>query len=256
MSELIDVSVTGATVQIRLNRRDRRNALTTEMYDSLTDTLVAAEANPKTAAVVLSASGVGFCAGNDLQDFLSAPPTGEDAPVARFLSTIAGLTVPVVAAVHGAAVGIGATMLLHCDYVVADSSARLHYAFVPLGLVPEAASSLLLPRALGHLRAAQLLLLAEPITAEQAHQFGLVTEVVEAGNHLARADQIAAKLARQPTRALRLTKQLLRSNEDTVTGRLREEMAIFRQQLGGPEFASAVAAITQRRAGTRDAPAQ
>ncbi|HSS23665.1 MAG TPA: enoyl-CoA hydratase-related protein [Mycobacterium sp.] len=254
MSDVVEVSVTGSSVQICLNRPERRNALTAAMCHTLADTLLAAEANPQTTAVLLSGSGAGFCAGNDLQDFLSAPQMGEDSPVMRFLSTVAGLTVPIVAAVRGAAVGIGATMLLHCDYVVADSSARLHYAFVPLGLVP-AGAQLLLPRAVGQLRAAQLLL-AEPIAAQHSHQLGLVTEVVEAGNHLARAHQIAAKLARQPTRALRLTKQLLRLNKDSVPGRLREEMAIFRQQVAGPEFASAVAAFTQRRTPTRDASAQ
>jgi len=145
---------------------------------------------------LLSSAGSGFSAGNDLHEFLTDPPTGEDFPALRFVRALAGLAVPLVAAVHGRVVGVGATALPHCDVVVADTTARLSYPFVALGLAPEAGSSLLLPRAIGHLRAADLILLGETIGAHRAHELGLVSRVVEEGTHLEAAREFTARLGR------------------------------------------------------------
>lgn len=246
MPALVEVTGTGPTVEICLNRPAKKNALTQDMYTVLADTLVAAEADPGVHSVLLSGAGSGFCAGNDLDDF-SKPMPGEEAPVARFLRTLTELTVPLVVAVHGAAVGVGATMLLHCDFVVADSSARLRFPFVSLGLVPEAGSTLLLPRVVGHLRAARLLMLAEPFGAEQALELGLVTEVVEQGEHVAAARGITEKLAQQSGPALRHTKQLMHSTEYHLPTRIRQESGVFHQLLASPEFAAAKAAFGVRR---------
>ncbi|HEY1966906.1 MAG TPA: enoyl-CoA hydratase-related protein [Pseudonocardia sp.] len=242
----IEVSTAGRTREIRLNRAHKRNALTAAMYQELAAALRAAEADESISAVLISGAGAGFCAGNDLPDFLANPPEGTNSPVGQFLTAISTLTVPVVAAVQGAAVGVGATMLLHCDHVVADETAKLHFAFVPLGLVPEAASSMLLPRAVGQLAAARLLLLAEPVLAPAALGLGLVSEVVPAGTQLEAARAVTDRLGAQPPGALRLTKRLLRADPDTVAGRMAEEGALFAKQLKGPEFTAAVTAFLQR----------
>jgi enoyl-CoA hydratase/carnithine racemase len=242
----VEVHRSGATVEIHLNRPDKRNAITGAMYTAVSSALADAEADTDVRAVVIAGRGAGFCAGNDLKDFVTNPPEGKDSPPAVFLNTIAGLTVPVVAAVQGNAVGVGATMLLHCDYVVADPTARIHFAFVPLGVVPEAGSTLLLPRLVGHLASARLLMLAEPVGAEEAARLGLVSEVSPAGEHVAAARRAADRFAAQPATAVRLTKQLLR-DDPALPERMRAEARIFRRQLAGPEFASAVGAFAARR---------
>ncbi|MGQ0480916.1 MAG: enoyl-CoA hydratase-related protein [Pseudonocardia sp.] len=246
MSELVEVTASAPTVEIRLNRPDKKNALTQHMYTLMADALVAAEADPGVHSVLLSGAGSAFCAGNDLDDF-SRPAPGGETPVARFLRTLTEMTVPVVVAVHGAVVGVGATMLLHCDFVVADSSARLQYPFVSLGLVPEAGSTWLLPRAVGHLQAMRLLMLAEPFDAARALELGLVTEVVEQGEHVTVARAITAQLAQRSGSALRHTKKLVRSRENDLSARIREESVVFRQLLAAPEFAAAKAAFGRRR---------
>lgn len=235
------VSSADGICELRLNRPEKRNAITVAMYDALWDALVQAEADDSVRVILFSGAGASFTAGNDLVDFMARPPTDEGGPV-RFVRLLPKLRKVLVAAVHGSTVGIGATLLLHCDLVVAARSTRLSMPFVKLGLVPEAASSLLLPRLLGHQRAAELLLLGTPIDAQSAFNFGLVNRVVEDEAVLEEARTVARALAEQPAGALRATKQLLR-NESGVSAQIEEEIRIFRERLGSAEFQQAAAAF-------------
>ncbi len=166
--EPIIVSTADGVCEVRLNRPDKRNAITLAMYRALTGALHAANVDEGVRVILLAGEGASFTAGNDLNDFLNGPPLGEDHDAARFLRTLPAIRKVMVAAVHGATVGIGVTLLLHCDLVVAARSARLAVPFVRLGLVPEAASSLLLPRLIGHQRAAEMLLLAASMGAPRS----------------------------------------------------------------------------------------
>lgn len=238
----------GAVQTIELARPDKKNALTTAMYGALADALAEAEREAGVRAVVLAAAGDTFCAGNDLADFAHGPPPDEGSPVVRFLTTLAGATKPIVAAVDGAAVGVGLTLLLHCDLVYATERARFTAPFVDLGLVPEAASSLLLPQRLGHARASALLLLGEPLDARAALGAGLVNALVEPGALRAHALAVGQALARKPPAALRLTKSLLNEpGYQTVPQRLRHEGALFAQRLASPEAREAITAFFEKR---------
>jgi enoyl-CoA hydratase/carnithine racemase len=212
------------------------------MYDALWDALVRAEGDDAVRVILLSGAGASFTAGNDLGDFLSAPPAGEDRGAVRFLRLLPKIRKVLIAAVHGSTVGIGVTLLLHCDLVVAARNARLSMPFVRLGLVPEAASSLLLPRLVGHQRAAELLLLGTPIDSARAFNIGLVNRVVEDDVLHEEARALAQAVAEQPAGALRATKQLLRS-ETGLTARIEEELQAFQERLGSAEFKSAAQAF-------------
>jgi enoyl-CoA hydratase/carnithine racemase len=195
------------------------------------------EADDTIRAAVLSAEGTDFCAGNDISDFVS-PPDGLAAATA-LLEVLPMLTKPLVAAVQGKAVGIGATVLLHCDLVYVATDADVRFMFVDIGLVPEAGSTLLLPRAVGRVRAAQAMLLASPIDATTAVEWGIANEAIEPGLVRSRAMDAAQTLAAKPPDALRAAKALLRDDTDAVVGRVRDELKVFTQLLGGPEFAAA-----------------
>jgi enoyl-CoA hydratase/carnithine racemase len=242
MSDHILVSRADGVCELRLNRPDKRNAITFAMYDALWDAMVRAEADDSVRAILLSGAGASFTAGNDLMDFVNRPPAGSEQGPARFIRLLPKIRKILVAAVHGSTVGIGVTMLLHCDLVLAARSARLSMPFVKLGLVPEAASSLLLPRLIGHQRAAELLLLGTPIDSAAALNFGLVNRVVEDDVLLEEARTLARTVAEQPAGALRATKQLLRS-ETGVSARIEEEMLAFQERLDSAEFKSAVQAF-------------
>lgn len=242
MSETMDTTDITVTDEagirhVRLTRPAKRNALTRAMYEQLAAALREADADASIGAVLISGEGHAFCAGNDLVDFLANPPKGEDSAVFRFLMSLIEVRVPIVAAVHGQAVGIGATMLLHCDFAVADETAVLSYPFVPLGLVPEAGSSLLLPQIAGSKLAARLLYLGEPIGAREALEAGLVTSVVAPGEQLDAARHLAGKVAALPRDAVRSTRALIRGPEETTVERIRREAAVFVERLGSPEFA-------------------
>jgi enoyl-CoA hydratase/carnithine racemase len=242
----IVVEYQGATTHIRLNRPGKRNAITAAMYAAMADALVAAEADG-TTMVLLSGAGVGFCAGNDLADFVAERPEGEASPVFRFLRAIAGSTRILVAAVQGRAIGVGTTMLLHCDFVVAEESAELRMPFTDLALVPEAGSSLLVPRLIGHQRACGLLMLGDPVGAEEAHRLGLVNCVVADGEALTEARKLVARLLEKPRSALLGTKALMKSGTRDLAGRMDEEGAAFRAQLQTPELAAIVAGFFAAR---------
>jgi enoyl-CoA hydratase/carnithine racemase len=242
MTDHVLVSQADGVCELRLNRPEKRNAITFAMYDTLWDALVRAEADDSVRAILLSGAGASFTAGNDLMDFVSRPPGGGDHGPTRFVRLLPKIHKVLIAAVHGSTVGIGVTLLLHCDLVLAARSARLSMPFVKLGLVPEAASSLLLPRLIGHQRAAELLLLGAPIDSATAFGYGLVNRVVEDDVLLDEARVLARTVAEQPAGALRATKQLLRS-ESGVSARMEEELQAFEERLGSAEFKSAAQAF-------------
>jgi enoyl-CoA hydratase/carnithine racemase len=249
MTDPILVSISGGVCELRLNRPEKRNAITLAMYDTLWDAVVRAEADDSIRVILLSGAGASFTAGNDLGDFLSGPGLGEEHSAARFIRLLPKIRKVLIAAVHGSTVGIGVTLLLHCDLVVAARSARMSMPFVKLGLVPEAASSLLLPRLVGHQRAAELLLLGTPLDAATAFNIGLVNRVVEDDVLHEEARALACTVAEQPAGALHATKQLLRS-ETGVTARIEEELRAFQERLGSAEFRNAAQAFLNKgRAG-------
>ena len=234
---------------VRLNRPERRNAITAEMYAGLADALTEADADDSVRVVVISGEGGHFTAGNDLVDFQSAPPTlDDDSPVIRFLRALATFRKPLVAAVEGAAIGVGTTLLLHCDLVVVSRSASLKMPFVSLGLVPEAGASLLLPRLVGHLKAAELLMLSEPVKGEEVLRLGLANRLAEPLCALPEALHLAGRLADQPLGSLILTKQLLRAPiKDALAETMMTEGALFFERLGSPEAAEAFVAFFEKR---------
>lgn len=248
-SEHVLAEARGAVLHVRLNRPEKRNALTVEMYAALDEALRRAEAEPSVRVVLISAEGETFTGGNDLSDFLQRPPTDESSPVLRFLDALVGATKPIVVAVQGLAVGIGTTLLLHADLVYAAESARFHLPFVSLGLVPEAGSSLLLPQRVGHARAAELLLLGEPFGAQEALQMGIASAVFPDAELAQRAGERAAKLAAQPPAGVRATKALLRqADRAALPDRMRQEAALFLERLRSPEAREAMQAFLERRA--------
>lgn len=248
MSDLVIAETAARICRIQLNRADKKNALTADMYQALADAIAAAEADAQVRVLLIHGRPDCFCAGNDLKDFLERPPHGEDSPVFRFLKALSTAQKPVVAAVGGPAVGIGTTMLLHCDLVYAAPETRFQLPFVTLGLVPEAASSLLLPACAGYARAAELLLLGQPFTAEKALAAGIVTEIIPAGELFEHARTATGTLAALPPSSVRLTKALMkRRTAAAVAEQMREEGELFRGQLAAPEAKEAMNAFFEKR---------
>lgn len=248
MSEFIKTSVRDRIARIEISRLDKKNALTADMYQAMADALRAAEADAQVRVILIHGSAECFCAGNDLKDFLEKPPHSDNSPVFQFLLAISAAAKPIVAAVGGPAVGIGTTMLLHCDLVYAASDARFQLPFVPLGIGPEAASSLLLPMNAGFQRAAELLLLGQPFDAAKAQAAGLLTEVVDKAVLLDRANTVAAQLAALPPASVRLTKSLMkRRHAQAVQEHMHEESLLFRERLNSPEAKEAMTAFFEKR---------
>ncbi len=246
-----DIRVTrrGAALEIAIARPAKRNALTQAMYADMADAMAQAEADPGICAVIFSGDGQTFCAGNDLADFVSNQRReGEVTPVMRFIHALAGAGRVLIAAVQGPAIGIGTTMLLHCDFVLAEPDSRLQMPFVDLALVPEAGSSLLVPNLVGQRRAAELLLLGESVDAAHAVELGLVNRMVAAGTALDEARLLAARLAEKPKGALLKTKALMKSATRDLPGRMAEETAQFSAQLQTDELRQTVQNFFQSRA--------
>lgn len=238
----------GSVLRIRLNRAEKKHALTHAMYEQLHQALTAAEQDPTVRAIHLSGVDNTFTAGNDLQDFQENPPAGLDAPVFHFLSALRNAQKPIVAAVSGVAVGIGTTMLLHCDLVYADATARFRLPFANLGLCPEGGSTLLLPLLAGYQKAAELLLLGEVFDAATAERIGLVTGVLPVEELEAASLRRAQALAAQPAASLRLTKALLKQGSLTALAAVMEnEGREFIARLGSPEAREAMAAMREKR---------
>jgi enoyl-CoA hydratase/carnithine racemase len=240
--------VTDSIMAIELNRPGKKNALTSDMYALLTDALREAESSDAVRVILIHGKPDVFTAGNDLEDFMKRPPQGEDTPVFRFLGAASQAKKPMVAAVNGPAVGIGTTLLLHCDLVYAGDNARFRMPFTSLGLVPEFASSYLLPLIAGYHRAAELLLLGEPFGPEAALAAGFVTRVVPAAQTLDAAWEAARKLAALPAKSVRTTKALLKgAHVAAVRNQLALEGSHFREMLSEPAAREAFAAFIEKR---------
>jgi len=250
MSEHVRIERDGAVLRVTLARPERRNAITVAMYAALADAIESAAGDDSIRVITLEGEGQDFTAGNDLADFMAEMPRdGSDIPVWRLLRALAKNQVPIVAAVHGNAVGIGTTMLFHCDLVVAEEGTRFLMPFVDLGLVPEAASSLLLPRLAGRRRAARHLLLGEPFGPQDALDFGLVSHVAPSGQLAQTLSKIVEALLAKPAQALRLTQSLLRRGDtDEVLERMQLENDHFAERLTSSEVRDAITAFFASRA--------
>lgn len=257
MSEHVRIERGGGLLSITLDRPERRNAITVAMYAALADAIAGAFEDGETRVITIGGEGQDFAAGNDLADFLEVRPgSGEEIAVWRFLRALAECEVPIVAAVHGNCVGIGTTMLLHCDLVIADDSARFSMPFVDLALVPEAASSLLFPRLAGRRNAARYLLLCEAFGAEEAQAIGLVSHRVLAGQLDSRLEEVTRALLAKPREALRATQNLLRHGlRDEILERMKLESSIFAERLTSPEVRQAISEFFEKRKKDQDASA-
>ncbi len=247
MSDIL-TDVTDGVMTITFNRIDKKNSITSAMYASMADALAQAVEQDTIRVVVIQGHETIFSAGNDIADFLDKPPSNQDSPVYRFLFGIASFPKPLVAAVCGPAVGIGTTLLMHCDLVYAGDNAAFSLPFVNLGLCPEAASSLLVPQMLGYHRAAEALLLGEPFMAEAALEVGLINRIVPPmeANNLAQAQ--ARKLAAKPIRSLIETKRLMKKGQlELVRQQMTEEGASFGRMLREPAAREAFTAFMEKR---------
>ena len=247
MSDILTHQDAGV-LTLTFNRVERKNSINVAMYDALATALEKAAGDAATRVVVIQGHETIFSAGNDIEDFLKNKPAGMDSPVFRFLRGIATFPKPLVAAVCGPAVGVGTTLLFHCDLVYAGDNAAFSMPFVNLGLVPEAASSLLVPQMFGYHRAAEALLLGEPFMAEAALEVGLVNRVVPPSEANALAQAQARKLAAKPLSSLIATKQLMKGGQQkAVLERMGEEGAQFGRMLVEPAAREAMTAFMEKR---------
>ena len=248
MTELIVRQIEDGVMTIRINRPQKKNALTVAMYEGLADAIQAADEEDDVRVMFLRGTDGIFCAGNDIQDFLQWPPFDESSPVVRFLMTLIHARKPIVAAVQGPAVGVGTTLLFHCDLVYAGEGTRFSLPFVNLALVPEAGSSYLLPQMFGHQRAAELLMLGEPFDAQTGREAGFVNAICGDDEVIGVAEEMARQLAAKPPAALRLTKALLkRGSQPQIAETVRVEAGHFAELLQSPEAMEAFTAFMERR---------
>jgi len=249
MSEQVKSEIADGVLTLTIARPDKKNALTNDMYGALADALDRAESDAATRVVLIQAQGDMFSAGNDVGEF-AAQATGmgsnDELHVVRFLRNLAKASRPLVAAVQGRAVGVGTTMLLHCDMVVLAEDALLATPFVNLALVPEAASSFLMPARIGYVRAFEMFALGEPVSAKDALAWGLANQVVPVGLLHVKARELAQRMAAQPVGALAATKRLMRDPQ-ILTAHMDAETVQFVERLGSPEAREAFAAFAQRR---------
>jgi enoyl-CoA hydratase/carnithine racemase len=248
----IKTATLNGVATIEIARPEKKNALTVAMYQAMHDALVAAKADAAVRAVLITGQPGIFTSGNDIEDFMTrAPGPGSDAlesPVFRFMRALLDCDKPVVAAVTGAAIGIGTTMLLHCDFVYVSDEARLAMPFVALGLVPEFASSLLVPQLMGHRRAAEKLLLGDPFTPEQAVECGIANAVLPAAEVVNHARRVAERFNSLPPGAVREAKQLMRGPlHAMLLQTIRSEGELFAKRLRSPEAMEAFQAFFQKR---------
>lgn len=244
----IRTAVVDGVATLEIARPEKKNALTGAMYQALADGLAAAQADAAVRAVLITGQPGIFTSGNDLEDFMQRPPQDADSPTVRFMKALTGCDKPVIAAVTGAAIGIGTTMLLHCDFVYVADDARLAMPFVGLGLVPEFASSLLVPQLMGPRLAAERLLLGDPFTGEQAVECGLANAVLPAGEVLKHARRVAERFNTLPPGAVRESKRLLRRGvAAAVDEAIETELVLFAQRLRSPEAKEAFQAFFDKR---------
>lgn len=243
MTDDVLIAKRDGVLALTMNRPDKKNALTGPMYDALTAAISAAQTDDATRAILLEGAGGAFTAGNDLADFLAVAQGKAEARAGYFIAAVAMSVKPIVAAVDGVAVGVGTTILFHCDLVYATAGAKFRMPFVDLGLVPEAASSLLVPRRIGMAKASELILLADAFGGEEAARLGIVNRVVEAVELGAIAFDAARKLAAKPPAALRASRALLRGDRADVLAAMKAENAAFAQALKSPDARKAFQAF-------------
>jgi enoyl-CoA hydratase/carnithine racemase len=247
MDEIVTERANGI-LRVELNRPTKRNAMTSAMYVALADILNEAALDARTRVVLWHGAGESFCAGNDIQDFLANPPAADASPQDQLMKAFVGFDKPLVAAVHGAAIGGGTTMLTHCDFVYAGESARFQMPFIHLALVPEFGSSWSVPARIGHLRAAELILLGAPIDAKRAAELGLVTRVVPDGDLLATAAETARKLAAMPAGALQASKRLIKQPfREQIRAAMTAENDEFSAQVRSNDANEALTAFLEKR---------
>ncbi len=246
MTDLVRISVDGGVMEIVWNRPEKKNALSNAMYRAATEALARAVDDKSIRAVLLASEGDSFTSGNDLADFAAAAAGGEPPAAHGFIEAIAQFPKPLLAAVNGLAVGVGTTMLLHCDMVFVARDAKLTTPFVNLALVPEAASSMLMPAHIGHRRAFAMFALGEAVTGEQAAQLGLANAALASGEVLAAARDAARKIALRPPGAVMATKQLMRDGA-AILSQLRAESQVFGERLKSSEAMEAFMAFQQKR---------
>lgn len=248
MTEHIKIEITDNVMTLTLQRPEKKNALTGAMYDALSDALMKAETDASVRAILFEGAGESFTAGNDLADFASQArgESSVDSPAHRFIEIISKASKPLVAAVQGNAVGVGTTMLLHCDLIYLAANAKLITPFVNLALVPEAASSWLLPLRIGHARAYAMFALGEPMEASFALACGLANAVVSPDQLRKRSYDAAIALTKRPAGSLSLTKELMRDHQRTAA-KIAEEGQLFKERLKTPEAREAFAAFAERR---------
>jgi enoyl-CoA hydratase/carnithine racemase len=247
MTDILIDSGAGVTT-LTLNRVAKKNSLTADMYATLADAFTQAQADAAVHVVVLQGHETVFSSGNDIADFLKHPPTSPDVPVFQFMRAISTFSKPIVAAVCGPAVGIGTTLLFHCDLVYAGDNAAFSMPFVNLGVCPEAASSLLAPQRMGYGRAAEALLLGDPFLAEAALEMGLISRIVPPVEANALAQRQAQRLATKPLASLLETKRLMKQGQAAlVAQRMAEESVVFGRMLGEPAAREAFTAFMEKR---------
>ena len=247
MIDLIIIEKDAGLLRLRMNRADKKNALTRDMYTAMAYAIETAEQDPEVRVILFEGSAGCFCAGNDLSDFLWEPPRDKSAPVYRFITALARSTVPMVAAVDGVAIGIGTTMLLHCDLVYATERTRFQLPFVNLGLLPEAGSTYLLPKLVGTARASELLMTGRPFKAEEARELGIINWVCAPEELTDRALLSARELAEKPPQTLRKIKSLLKSDSGKVEDRIQWEILEFSERLDSAECKEALKAFQEKR---------
>ena len=238
----------GGILRVQLNRPTKRNAMTSAMYVALAGIFNAAANDENTRVVLWHAAGDSFCAGNDIEDFLKNPPGPGESPQAGLMNAFLNFDKPLVAAVHGAAIGGGTTMLTHCDFVYAGESAKFQMPFINLAVVPEFGSSCSVPARIGHVRAADLILSGIPFDARRAAELGLVTEVVSDKDVLARATETAGKLAAKPVGALQASKRLMKQPFlDQIKAAMTAENEEFSRQVSSEDAKEALTAFLEKR---------
>jgi enoyl-CoA hydratase/carnithine racemase len=237
-----------SVLRVELNRPEKRNAITSSMYLTLADIFSDAAKDEGIHVVLWHAAGESFCAGNDVEDFLKNPPGAGDSPQARLMNALLDFDKPLVAAVQGAAIGGGTTMLTHCDFVYAAESAHFQMPFVNLAVVPEFGSSCSIPESIGHIRAAELILLGLPFDARRAAELGLVTRVVPDRNLQATATETARTLAAKPASALQASKRLMKQPfRERIKAAMRAENEAFSVQVRSDDAKEALAAFLEKR---------
>lgn len=248
MTDNIIIKTENRVTTLTINRVDKKNALTQAMYGAMADAIVSYGDEDTARAFVITGAGDMFTSGNDLKDFSTGMADDEVPPVGRFLNAIVACPKPLIAAVNGPAIGVGLTMLLHCDLVYGGQSSTYHAPFVQLGLVPEASSSLLLPAQVGMAVANDILLGGRKLSADEALQFGLISRVFTNADLLPQTSKIALGVANSAPMAVLRSKALIRHHREQVAAHMDVESGMFAKQLTSPDFAESIAAMTQRRA--------